>query len=109
MTGREQAHLVDNVVYGWSRDWPEHIVQVCNVDYGHNKAADSDHIVLSDPQDAIARCEAELAILDEHAPSEAAPDTCRCCKGSMAVPCPTIRRLGSGYRHRPGYLEDWRP
>ncbi len=26
------------------------------------------HIAMNDPQDVIARCEAELAILDEHAP-----------------------------------------
>ena len=67
------------------------------------------HIALNDPQDVIARCEAELAILDEHGPSEVAPDACRRCKGGLAFPCRTVRLLASGYRHRPGYAEAWPP
>lgn len=60
--------------------------------------------------DAIADCEAKLAILDEHEPSEIAPDACRCCKGSLAYPCRTVRLIGYGCRHRPGYREElWKP
>jgi len=32
----------------------------------HRQVANGQHMALNDPQDTIARCEAELAILDEH-------------------------------------------
>ena len=71
----------------------------------------------NDPQDTIARCEAELAILDEHGPFDPAPEWlsafCRRCgeidDHRVAWPCRTIRLLGSGYKHRPGYREEWKP
>jgi Family of unknown function (DUF6221) len=93
----------------------------------------------NDPQDTIARCEAELAILGEHyiltdgdrnpayeafslypcGPKGGARD-----RGSGCVTCHyysqgavksygicrTVRLLASGYRYRPGYREeDWGP
>jgi Family of unknown function (DUF6221) len=61
----------------------------------------------ADPRDTISRCEAELAILDEHSPGEIEPEACRRCKGSLAVPCRTVRLLGSGYKHRPGWEIRW--
>jgi hypothetical protein len=67
MRGTERAHLADNVLYGQSRDWPGHIVQVCNFDYGHNKAADATHIALNDPVAVLADIEAKRNILAEHA------------------------------------------
>jgi hypothetical protein len=62
----------------------------------------------NDPQDTIARCEAELAILDEHPPYADDPDHCaRCQNWLYAVaapwPCTTIRALAWGYRHRRGF------
>jgi hypothetical protein len=68
----------------------------------------------NDPQDTIARCEAELAILDEHQ-SVAVPlmawRGCGTCKdpiaGPAAFPCRTVRLLATGYRHRDGYREEW--
>ena len=80
----------------------------------------------NDPQDTIARCEAELAILDLHAPvcplAEMIVDwrewqECRECgpnkeypeylhqpgRGEKFYPCRTVRLLASGYRHRPGF------
>lgn len=77
----------------------------------------------NDPQDTIARCEFELAVLDEHPPFEGGlidemPTTgtvCRWCSyGPMNLgdpyPCRTVRRLGYAYRFKDGYREaDWKP
>jgi hypothetical protein len=60
----------------------------------------------NDPQDTIVRCEAELAILGDievalrvwHDPPSA--------RRAMER---LLRLLGSGYRHHPGYLEEWNP
>ena len=83
------------------------------------------HVAANDPQDTIARCEAELAILDEHKPTDwtaYGDHMCRRCHRPreearedeeqcewLTWPCRTARLLGSGYRHRPGYLEEWKP
>ena len=57
------------------------------------------HIALNDPQDVIARCEAELAILDA---------CVRGIRSGRALLAEEIRSLvASGYRHRPGYAEHW--
>jgi hypothetical protein len=96
--------------------------------------APAQFIAGNDPQDVIARCEAELAILDEHAeggPDELRhghweghgsnerwirdePNDCPVCVYpgfSTSIheeePCKTVRLLASGYRHRPGYAEHW--
>jgi hypothetical protein len=75
----------------------------------------------NDPRDTIARCEAELAILDEHAPSQGyhQPEgdltmICVMCADDQMYgypyPCKTVRLLGSGYTSRPGYRgEEWAP
>ena len=83
-------------------------------------------------RDLAARCEAELAILDEHyilhrnigwteGPDEAWAEipVCGLCVPKHSYyrsradvpegPCRTVRLLGSGYRHRDGYLEEWAP
>jgi len=67
-------------------------------------------IAANDPRDTIARCEAELAILDDHgSDGERKYPECRCC-GVGAFPCRTVRLIGRGYRHRPGYREaEWKP
>jgi len=75
-------------------------------------------IAANDPQDTIARCEAELAILDEHGPEftdyidgdgiERGTWECSMCEPGGTpdnYPCKTVRLLASGYRHRPGYEE----
>ncbi|MBF8185711.1 hypothetical protein ITP53_08155 [Nonomuraea sp. K274] len=66
------------------------------------------HIALHDPADAIARCEAELMLLDEHTPTGAAR-RCPACAEETAAPCGTLRRLAYGYRLRPGWRDEWRP
>lgn len=79
------------------------------------------HIALNDPADVIARCEAELAILDEHGPAADYPADypakCqRCITGRRGYPdewpdddypCRTAHLVASGYRHRPGYGDHW--
>ncbi len=79
----------------------------------------------NDPQDTIARCEAELAILDLHKPTSVAEGEfvvkrwleCQECgpnndlsgvyavpgEGEAFWPCSTVRLLASGYKHRPGF------
>ena len=104
-------------------------------DEGAPSDAQFDHIALNDPQDAIARCEAELAILDEHyiltgpvgtgkyeqfsiISPPFPPKDCGCVTCHYASRggvngygiCRTVKYLASGYRHRPGYREeDWKP
>lgn len=70
--------------------------------------ANAAHIAANDPRDTIARCEAELAILDEHGPDDTfgPGDVCCCACGDrpqVPFPCRTVRLLAGGYRHRPGY------
>lgn len=103
-------------------------------DEGCPSEAEFDHIAASDPRDTIDRCEAELAILDEHYiltrddRNEDYEDFCvvsiggankdRGCVtchyyGQGGVKgygyCRTVRLLGWGYRHRDGYQEGWGP
>jgi hypothetical protein len=76
------------------------------------------HIEANDPRDTIARCEAELAILDEHRvarmtyPDVASFGCIRCHYGANGEDynggwCTTTRLLASGYRHHDGYAEHW--
>lgn len=73
-----------------------------------------DHIRRHDPRDTVARCDAELAILDicERVIRE---DKDRLCDdddprwSGLAVARVTVSFLASGYRHRAGYLEKWKP
>jgi hypothetical protein len=99
-------------------------------DEGRPSDVQFDHIAANDPQDTIARCEAELAILDEHASdgdridpecvgcAARHPASCECgwqsaggqhWRTAAPYPCRTVRLLASGYKHRPGYREeDWK-
>lgn len=63
----------------------------------------------NDPRDTIARCDAELAILDLHASNdfEKYPECAHC--AAEHFPCRTVRLLGSGYQHEPGYRQEWAP
>lgn len=86
---------------------------------GHTKEQ-ADHIAANDPRDTIARCEAELAILDEHHPEDAdyrdgdgierTSRECITCEPPGTpdnYPCPTVRLLAAGYKHWPGYRAEW--
>jgi hypothetical protein len=63
-------------------------------------------IAKHDLRSAIARCEAELAILDEHAEGWQIGDPLRDCQWET-WPCRTLRLVASGYRHREGYAQHW--
>jgi hypothetical protein len=80
----------------------------------------------NDPQDTIARCEAELAILDLHRwidwdDEHYSGTGCITCdyqsRGHVdrsaprgPTSCLTVRHLASGYKYWPGYREeDWKP
>lgn len=89
---------------------------------GGHDADQAARIAANDPQDTIARCEAELAILDEHAAEwedyrdgdgiERTSLECSTCEPPGTpdnYPCRTVRLLASGYKHRPGYEEAWKP
>jgi len=89
------------------------------------------HVAANDPQDTIARCETELAILDMHAPTRPHPEfgftypaAAKFCGydgpgdnwqaeqepdhfPDALWPCRTVRLLAASYKYWPGYLEAW--
>lgn len=77
--------------------------------------ADADHIALNDPQDTIARCDAELAILALHVPGrsgecvicDAGAGSCGCV-GWGDYPCDTLKLLAAAYADHGDYQEIWR-
>jgi hypothetical protein len=72
-------------------------------DEGTPSLGEARHIALNDPQDVIARCEAELAILDLHEGEYGPEHPCK----DWLYPCKSTRLLASGYRHREGYAGHW--
>ena len=81
-------------------------------DEGSPNTAQALHIALNDPQDTIARCEAELAILDEHGGEHMCFENTH--DGNTwswyIGDCRNMLRLASSYKHWPGYQEeDWKP
>lgn len=72
------------------------------------------HIVIHDPRDVAARCEANLKLLDLHKYGEygecvtcdVGAQSCGCC-GWGDFPCDTIKTVMSGYRHREGFKPEW--
>lgn len=83
-------------------------------DEGRPSDAQFDHIAANDPRDVIARCEAELAILDEHGPDDTfGPDDLCCCacgdRPQVPFPCRTVRILLGAYQHRTGFKAEWLP
>jgi hypothetical protein len=79
---------------------------------GDKGAAERATAGLHDPQDTIARCEAETKLLDLHRPNRYGycltcdPESCGCV-GSGDYPCDTIKALLTGYRHREGFKPEW--
>lgn len=100
-------------------------------DEGRPSDAQFDHIAANDPRDVIARCEAELAILDQHQPVSVAEgefvvkrwQECQECgpnndlsgvyavpgEGESFWPCQTLRILVGAYKHQPGFKAEWLP
>lgn len=80
-----------------------------------NDTAALDHVALNDPQDAIARCQAELAILELHQyrpwPQRLGRGAdCSACGEPVTrtQPCRTVELIARGYRDQPGYADHWR-
>ena len=93
------------------------------------QVANGQHMALNDPVDVIARCEAELAILDQHQPVSVAEgefvvkrwQECQECgpnndlsgvyavpgEGESFWPCQTLRVLLGAYKHQPGFKAEW--
>jgi Family of unknown function (DUF6221) len=66
------------------------------------------HMALNDPQDAIARCEAELGILNLYRLWAAEDLSGNAALGAAACAVSdAVRHLASGYKHRDGYAEHW--
>lgn len=63
-------------------------------------------IASHDPRAIIADCEAKLAIL-EYAEATSERYGRESVPARIALQCVAV--LGSGYQHRPGYREEWRP
>jgi hypothetical protein len=74
-----------------------------------------DHIIRHDPRSVVADCEAKLAILDAHdkaehyCPIPVLPSVHGQRWTPEEGPCWTVLLLADGYRHRPGYREEWKP
>ncbi|MFB4265317.1 DUF6221 family protein [Nonomuraea sp. GTA35] len=79
-------------------------------DFYNEEAAE--HIRRHGVHDVIARCEAELKLLDLHGPNRYGycltcdPDSCGCV-GSGDYPCAMVHALLSGFRHREGFKPEW--
>jgi len=63
----------------------------------------------NDPRDTIARCEAELAILDLYERQAARASENAMQEDRAWTLWPVITLLGYGYRSRPGYHPEWAP
>lgn len=64
------------------------------------------HIVRHDPASVLARIAADRKILELHTGGVSYPDECGLC--NEALPCQTVRLLGSVHADRPGYRDEWR-
>lgn len=59
-------------------------------------------------RERVARCEAELAILDLYE-QQAAKDNNAMEEDRTWLLARVVRLLATGYRHRTGYREEWKP
>lgn len=84
--------------------------EVVVYDEGSPSDAEFEHIALNDPQDVIARCEAELAIVTRCEAIRADPerglwpDVTRRERTHASA---TLHDIAASYRHRDGYAEHW--
>lgn len=81
----------------------------------HTWPDEGEHIALHDPRDTIARCEAELDILDQVLPEvrrisvRLAEEFGGIWPGGMLTSSEKmlLTTLAKGYRHRPGFRPEW--
>jgi hypothetical protein len=79
--------------------------------------ADAEHIVLNQPRDTIAQCEADLALLDRCELVIRSNELRDKDEDGTRISNPTarklarytIRALASGYRNRDGWKDEWAP
>ena len=65
------------------------------------------HIAANDPRDTVARCEAELGILDLHALWAAGPTAHPAMGAAACAVSDAVRHVARAYRHWEGYAEHW--
>lgn len=84
------------------------------VDWGSNRASEDEleHMARHDPQDTIARCEAELKLLDLYERYTVVPEDEQAAMfiwQANRLAEHALKALAYGYRHRPGWQEGWAP
>jgi Family of unknown function (DUF6221) len=106
----------DDELYTIFDTGPDHLFAQTVAFTRHRQVANGQHMAWNDPRDAIARCEAELGIIEAHdrpkhyCPLPVLPGIHSQLWTPEEGPCWTLRLLLSAYRHRPGYCEDdWKP
>ena len=67
------------------------------------------HVAANDPPDTIARCEAELGILDLHALWAAGPSAHPAMGAAACAVSDAVRHVARAYRYWEGYAEHWGP
>lgn len=76
------------------------------------RRADAEHVVAQQPRDAIARCKADLALLDlltKYMGTSEHEQTAMTMWHANQLAERALRTLARGYRHRPGWEEGWAP
>lgn len=87
----------------WSKNIGYYITE--KISSGSRHREDAAHINVHDPRDTIARCEAELELLDRCERVIANPETYDETAEELAEE--VIRRLARGRRHREGFKPEW--
>ena len=72
-----------------------------------NGRREFEHIIRHDPRNEVARCEAELAILDLYEQQAAKASENAMQEDRAWTLWPVISLLASGYKFRPGYRQEW--
>jgi len=117
---RERMFLAQNTIrLGNAAEWQElssGVLMTCRPDDpqdrldGVHPLGDSTLTRLmeaNDPQDTIARCEAELGILDLHALWAGEPSAHPAMGAAACAVSDAVRHVARGYRHWEGYAEHW--
>jgi hypothetical protein len=104
---------------GDERDWDIHeaeyaFIKACSTcEHSGIHEAPGRHIAIHDPRDTIARCDAELAILDLYAEADykrdhpGPADPTHLTTAFLAIG-EAVGLIGDGYRHRDGWKDEWR-
>lgn len=88
----------DGVISGWASWHGPNEIDAYGLEIS---AEDRAHIEANDPRDVIARCDSDLAILDEINRTFAYEDY------GHALADSVVRLLAQGYHHRDGWKAEW--